>query len=121
MGQNGPQYDSVTTFGDCNLEILMENFVAAQTRQSGDLIEKNLHISKTLEQLMYMVESLATRSKTLETQIIQLTCIPPGPDPEGHVNTVITRREKDTKSPKEVGKNNSEENIGIEKKIVDTT
>lgn len=66
---------------------------------------------------MYMVEFLFTQSKTLETKISQLTRIPQGLDFEGHVNTITTKREKDTKSPKEVEKSNNQENLGIDKKL----
>lgn len=58
-----------------------------------------------------MIESLATQSETLENRISQLACIPPVPDPKGHVNTIKTRRENETESSTQV-----EENVGIEEK-----
>lgn len=95
----------------------MVYFVAVQARQNGDLIEQNFRITETLEQLMSMVESLATQNKTLETRISQLICSPPGLNPKGHVNTFTTRKGKDIEIHKEVEISNDEENIGFEKKL----
>lgn len=94
MGPHNSQHNIISTFGDYNLEMLMENFVAAQTHQNKDLIEKNLHISETLKQLTSTVKSLVTQRKTLESRNSHFTRIPPGPFLEGHMNTLTIRREK---------------------------
>ena len=67
MGPHGSQHDTVAIFGHYNLEMLMENFVVAQTHQNKDLIEQNIHISEALKQLTSTVKSLATQRKTLES------------------------------------------------------
>lgn len=69
MGPYSLQYGKIITFGNYNLEMLMENFVTVQLCQNKDLIEQNLCISEAFNQLRSMIESLAIQRKNLKTRI----------------------------------------------------
>lgn len=84
-----------------NLESVMESFVAMQTCQNEEFRNQNLQTSEVLRQLSIMAESLGIHSKALEIQIFKLAHIPIGPFPEGHVNVVTTRSEKQVEKSRE--------------------
>jgi len=84
-----------------NLELMMENFVLAQTHQNKEFMNQNVHTNELIKQLAHKVDSMATHNKMLETQISQVaqqqaaTAAPAGtflaqpqPNPKGHVNAV---------------------------------
>ncbi|KAI5413421.1 hypothetical protein KIW84_057848 [Lathyrus oleraceus] len=98
---------------------MMKNFMATQTRKNKEFRNQNFHTSGVLRKLNIVVESLATHNKALETQIFQLAHTPLGPFPEGHVNIVTTRSEKQVEksreNDKEVKESSGEKKVEIEK------
>lgn len=77
-----------------NLESMMKSFVVIKTLHNEEFRNQNLHTSETLRQLNTMAESLVTHSKALETQISPLAHISLGTFPKGHVNIVTTKSGK---------------------------
>ena len=117
-----------------NLEILMENFietqtlsrleytmrrfVATQTRQNAEFRNQSLHINENLRKLNTVVESLATSSEALETQISLLAQEPIGPSPKEHVDVVTTISEKQIENLEESDNEVEESDNEVEKKLV---
>lgn len=132
---HGLQYGTITTFGESNLELLMENFVAAQKWSNLESMmesfvaiqslynegfrSQNLHTNEALGQQTTMVESLVTHNKELETKISQLARIPLEPFPERHVNIVTTMGSKQIENygenDKKLEEISGEEKVEIEK------
>lgn len=84
-----------------NLELMMENFVLAQTQQNKEFMNQNIHTNELIKQLANKVDAMATHNKMLETQISQVaqqqaaTTTPAGtfpgqpqPNPKGHANAI---------------------------------
>lgn len=80
---------------------MMRRFVETQTLVNENLRKQSLHLDETLRQLETTVDSLASSSKVLETQISLLAQISLGPFPERHANVVTTSSEKQIENPKE--------------------
>ena len=87
-----------------NLELMMENFILAQSQQNKEFMNQNVHTNELIKQLAHKVDSMATHNKMLETQISQVaqqqvaTAAPAGtfpgqpqPNPKGLVNAVTLR------------------------------
>jgi len=55
-----------------NLEIMMENFVLAQTQQNKEFMNQNVHTNELIKQLANKVDVMATHNKLLEMQISQV-------------------------------------------------
>ena len=87
-----------------NLELMMENFVLAQTQQNKEFMNQNIHTNELIKQLATKVDVMATHNKMLEMQISQVaqqqaaTTAPAGtfpgqpqPNPKGHANAITLR------------------------------
>ncbi len=87
-----------------NLELMMENFVLAQTQQNKEFMNQNIHTNELIKQLANKVDVMATHNKMLEMQISQVaqhqvaTAAPAGtfpgqpqPNPKGHANFLTLR------------------------------
>ncbi|WJX45921.1 hypothetical protein P8452_32768 [Trifolium repens] len=83
---------------------MMENFIAAQVQTNKDFLNQNIHTSEQIKKLNNKLDVLATHNRMLETQISQVaqqqasTSAPAGifpgqpeQNPKGHVNVVILR------------------------------
>jgi hypothetical protein len=95
-----------------NLELIMENFVLAQTQLNEEFTNQNIHINESIKQLVNIVDLMATHNKMLETQISQVaqqlaaTATPaetfPGqsqPNPKGHVNAITLQSGTELEGP----------------------
>ncbi|KAK2393252.1 hypothetical protein QL285_055218 [Trifolium repens] len=95
-----------------NLELMMENFILAQTQQNKEFINQNIHTNELIKQLANKFDAMATHNKMLETQISQVaqqqaaTSAPAGtfpgqpqPNPKGHANAVTLRNGKALEDP----------------------
>ncbi|XP_045791784.1 uncharacterized protein LOC123886512 [Trifolium pratense] len=55
-----------------NFELMMENFVLAQTQQNKEFMNQNIHTNELIKQLANKIDSISTHNKMLETQISQV-------------------------------------------------
>ncbi|KAK2410400.1 hypothetical protein QL285_045765 [Trifolium repens] len=103
-GFQKPAYPTQNAPNQSNLEMMMENFIAAQAQTNKDFLNQNIHTSEQIKKLTSKLDVLATHNRMLETQISQVaqqqasTSAPAGifpgqpqPNPKGHVNVVILR------------------------------
>jgi hypothetical protein len=117
-GFQKPAYPTQNAPNQSNLEMMMENFIAAQAQTNNmmenfiaaqaqtnkDFLNQNIHTSEQIKKLTSKLDVLATHNRMLETQISQVaqqqasTSAPAGifpgqpqPNPKGHVNAVILR------------------------------
>ena len=95
-----------------NLELMMENFVLAQTQQNKEFMNQNIHTNELIKQLANKVDAMATHNKMLETQISQVaqhqaaSAAPAGtfpgqpqPNPKGHANAIMLRSGAELEDP----------------------
>ena len=93
--------DFIETTTNSRLEYTMRRFVETQTRQNAEFRNQSLHINENLRKLNTVVESLATSSEALETQISLLAQTPLGPILERHADVVTTNSEEQIENLKE--------------------
>jgi hypothetical protein len=79
LGFQKPAYPAQNTPRKFNLELMMENFIAAQTQtnintgeQLKQFLNQNIHTSEQIKQLTSKLDVLATHNRMLETQISQV-------------------------------------------------
>ncbi|XP_045802435.1 uncharacterized protein LOC123896027 [Trifolium pratense] len=95
-----------------NFELMMENFVLAQTQQNKEFMNQNIHTNELIKQLANKIDSISTHNKMLETQISQVaqqqaaTAAPAGtllgqpqPNLKGHVNAITLRSGTELEDP----------------------
>ncbi|CAJ2652576.1 unnamed protein product [Trifolium pratense] len=95
-----------------NFELMMENFVLAQTQQNKEFMNQNIHTNELIKQLANKIDSISTHNKMLETQISQVaqqqaaTAALAGtllgqlqPNPKGHVNAITLRSGRELEDP----------------------
>jgi len=108
QGQRGAPVAPVKS----NLELMMENFVMAQSQQNKEFLNQNIHTNEMIKKLASKVDTLATHNKMLETQIAQVAqqrvAAPSGtfpaqpqPNPKGELNVVTLRSGKELGSHSE--------------------
>ena len=93
--------DFIETTTHSRLESMMEHFVETQTLQNEEFRKQHLQTYETFRQMNTVVESLATHTEALETQISLLAQTPIGPSPERDVDVVTANSEEQIENLKE--------------------